>query len=161
MDADRSTWAWSAVGIAALLVIHFLFRPLFVRLPVAPNLLVGGLLLATLRLRAGHAALLGFGLGLLEAAMALEGMGWYALALTVIGYAGARARDLLFSDARFYVFGYLFFGTWLAEVILLLLGTAVPGPVRMLGGGAVDALLTALVCGVVESVTVSIVQRQV
>lgn len=93
--------------------------------------------------------------------MALEGMGWYALALTVIGYAGARARDLLFSDARFYVFGYLFIGTWLAEVVLLVLGTAVPSPVRLLGGGAADALLTALVCSGVESVTVSMIQRQV
>ncbi len=161
MDADRSTWAWSGIGIAALLVVHFLFRPLFVRLPVAPNLLVGALLLATLRLRAGHAALLGFGLGILEAAMALEGMGWYALALTVIGYAGARARDLLFSDARFYVFAYLFVGTWLAESVLLLLGTSAPGPLRLLAGGAIDALLTALVCGGVEAMTVSVVQRQV
>lgn len=161
MDTERSTWAWSGFSIVVLLILHFLFRPLFVRLPVAPNLLVGALLLATLRLRAGHAALLGFGLGILEAAMALEGMGWYALALTVIGYVGARSRDLLFADARYYVFGYLFIGTWLAETVLLVLGTSPPGPVRLLAGGAADALLTALVCGGVEAMTASIVERQV
>ena len=161
MDTERSTRAWSGFGIVVLLVLHFLFRPLFVSLPVAPNLLVGALLLATLHLRAGYAALLGFGLGILESAMALEGMGWYALALTVIGYVGARSRDLLFADARFYVFGYLFVGTWVAEIVLLLLATSPAGPVRLLAGGAVDALLTAIVCGGVESVTASIVERQV
>jgi len=93
--------------------------------------------------------------------MALEGMGWYALALTVIGYVGARSRDLLFADARFYVFGYLFVGTWLAETVLLLLGTSPPGLLRLLIGGAADALLTALVCGGVEATTASIAERQV
>jgi cell shape-determining protein MreD len=161
VDAERSTWVWSGFSIVLLLFLHFLFRPLFVRLPVAPNLLVGALLLATLRLRAGHAAFLGFGLGLLEAAMALEGMGWYALALTVIGYVGARSRDLLFADARFYVFGYLFVGTWIAESVLLLLGTTPPGLLRLLAGGATDALLTAIVCGGVEAATSSMAERQV
>jgi cell shape-determining protein MreD len=161
VDTERSTWFWSGLSIALLLFVHFLFRPLFVRLPVAPNLLVGALLLATLRLRAGHAAALGFGLGILDAAMALEGMGWYALALTVIGYVGARSRDLLFADARFYVFGYLFVGTWIAEGALLLLGTSPPGLIQLFVGGAADAFLTALVCAGVEASTASMVERQV
>jgi cell shape-determining protein MreD len=161
MDVERSAWAWSLAGITTLLVLHFLFRPFLVRLPVAPNLLVGALLLATLRLRSGHAAILGFGLGILEASMALEGMGSYALALTVVGYVGARSRDLLFADARFYVFGYVFVGTWLAEIVLLLLGTSPAGPVRLILGSGADALLTATVCGGVEALTASLSARQV
>lgn len=161
MDVERSTWAWSLAGVVALLVLHFLLRPLLVQLPVAPNLLIGALLLATLRLRAGHAAVLGFGLGILEASMALEGMGSYALALTVVGYLGARSRDVLFADARFYVVAYLFVGTWLAEIVLLLLGTTSPGPLRLVVGSGVNALLTAAVCGGVEALTASIAARQV
>jgi len=161
MDVERSAWAWSALGISALLILHFLFRPFLVRLPIAPQLLIGALLLATLRLSAGQAAALGFALGILEAAMALEGMGTYALALTVVGYTGARARDLLFADARFYVFGYLFVGTWLADIILLLLGTSPPGFLRLVAGGGIDALLTATVCASVEAFTSSISERQV
>jgi cell shape-determining protein MreD len=161
MDVERSAWVWSLAGIIALLVLHFLFRPLLVRLPVAPNLLVGALLLATLRLRSGHAAVLGFGLGILEASMALEGVGSYAFALTLVGYAGARSRDLLFADARFYVFAYLFVGTWLTEIVLLLLGTSPPGPVRLIAGSGADALLTAAVCGGVEALTAWISARQV
>ena len=161
MDAERLTRTWSAIGIVGLLILHFLFRPVLVSWPVAPNLLVGALLLATLHLRAGHAALLGFGLGILEAAMALEGMGLYALALTLIGYFGARSRDLLFADARFYVFGYLFVGTWISQIVILLLGTAVPGPVPLVVGSGIDALLTAAVCGGVEALTASMAGRQV
>ncbi len=52
MDVERSAWTWSFVGIAALLVLHFLLRPLLVQLPIAPNLLVGALLLALQNLRA-------------------------------------------------------------------------------------------------------------
>jgi rod shape-determining protein MreD len=161
MDVERSVWAWSALGISALLVLHFLFRPFLVGLPVAPHLLIGALLLATLRLSAGQAAAMGFVLGILEASIALEGMGTYALALTVVGYLGARARDLLFADARFYVFGYLFIGTWLADVVLLLLGTSPPGAMRLIAGGAIDALLTAAVCTGVETLTSSVAERQV
>ena len=161
MDVERSAWAWSLAGIVALLVMHFLLRPLLVHLPVAPNLLIGALLLATLRLRSGHAAALGFGLGILEASMALEGMGSYALALTAVGYLGARSRDLLFADARFYVVAYLFVGTWLAEIVLLLLGTTSPGPVRLVAGSGLDALLTAALCGGLEALTASLAARQV
>jgi cell shape-determining protein MreD len=161
MDVERSAWTWSLAGVAALLVLHFLTRPLLVQFPIAPNLLVGALLLATLRLRSGHAAALGFALGILESSMALEGMGSYALALTVVGYVGARSRDLLFADARFYVFAYLFIGTWLAEIVLLILGTSSPGLVRLIVGSGLDALLTAIVCGAVEGLTASIASRQV
>lgn len=160
MDVERSAWTWSFVGIAALLVMHFLLRPLLVQLPIAPNLLVGALLLATLRLSSGQAAALGFGLGILEASMALEGMGSYAFALTAVGYLGARSRDLLFADARFYVVAYLFVGTWLAEIVLLLLGTTSPGPIRLLAGSGLDALLTAALCGGVEALTASLAARQ-
>lgn len=159
-DADRSAAALNGLAVAALVVAHFLLRPLWVRLPVAPDLLVGGLLVATLRLRAGHAALLGFALGLLESGMALDGLGRYALVLTLLGYLGARARDLLFADARFYVVSYLFVGTWIGRVALLLMGTTVPGPMRLVVGSAVSAALTAAVCGAIESAAVTLAARR-
>lgn len=158
-DADRSAARWNGVAVVALVVAHFLFRPLWVALPVGPDLLVGALLVATLRLRAGHAALLGFVLGLLESGMALEGLGSYALALTLLGYLGARSRDLLFADARFYVFSYLFVGTWIGHAVLLLLGTTVPGTAALVLGSAVTAAITSLVCGSAEVAAVGLAVR--
>lgn len=158
-DADRSAVAWNGVAVVVLVVAHFLLRPLWVGLPVGPDLLVGALLVGTLRLRAGHAALLGFALGLLESGMALEGFGTYALALTLLGYLGARSRDLLFADARFYVFSYLFVGTWIGHAVLQALGTTVPGALALVLGSAVTAAITSLLCGAAESAAVALAAR--
>jgi len=144
------------VVVVALVILHFTLYRFLVRWPAMPNLLVGGLLLAALRMRAGYAAFLGFGLGVLEAAMGLEGLGTTSLVLALVGYLGARSRDLLFADARHYVFVYLFAGTWIAEVSLIL---AMPGGPNLLGAlvlAPVSALGTAVVCGAAESVAASI-----
>ncbi len=144
------------MAVVALVILHFTLYRFLVRWPAMPNLLVGGLLLAALRMRAGYAAFLGFGLGVLEAAMGLEGLGTTSLVLALVGYLGARSRDLLFADARHYVFVYLFVGTWIAEVSLIL---AMPGGPNLLGAlvlAPVSALGTAVVCGAAESVAASI-----
>ncbi len=138
------------------MILHFTLYRLFVQWPGTPNLLIGALLLGALRMRAGYAAFLGFTLGVLEAAMGLEGLGTISIVLTLVGYVGARSRDLLFADARHYVFIYLFFGTWIAEVSLVL---AMPGRPNLLGAlvlAPVSALATALVCGAAESVAAAI-----
>jgi cell shape-determining protein MreD len=152
MLGERRAEAVNAIVVALLVLLHFTFRPFLLAAPVAPDLLVGGLLLAALRLRAGYAALLGFILGLLEAAMALEGMGEVALVLAVVGYMGARSRDLLFADARYFVPAYVFAGTWLAQAGILLLVADTFEPVRMFVIGPGNAVLTALLCGIAERV---------
>lgn len=151
MVVDRRAAVADVAVVTGLLIVHFTFHRFFVRWPVAPNLLVGALLLAALRLRSGHAAILGFGLGILEAAMGLEGMGSISLVLTAVGYLAARSRDLLFADARYYTPIYLFVGTWLAELALMLAMPGGPGVLLALVLAPVSAALTALVCGAAES----------
>jgi cell shape-determining protein MreD len=142
--------------VVALLLLHFTLYRFFVRWPAMPNFLVGGLLLTALRLRAGYAAFAGFGLGVLEAAMGLEGLGTISIVLTMVAYLGARSRDLLFADARHYVFIYLFAGTWLTEMALMLAMPGGPNPVAGLVQAPISALGTALVCGAAESVAAAI-----
>ena len=136
--------------VAGILLLHFLFRPLLRDLPVAPDLLTGGLLLGTLHMRAGHAALLGFALGILEAAIGLDGMGRISIVYTLAGTIGARSRDLLFADAPYYVFAYLFVGTWLTRIGLMLATGVDIGISAILVDGGVVAGVTALICGSVE-----------
>jgi rod shape-determining protein MreD len=155
MTGESRRAAVSSTVVTALLLVHFLFRPFFVAAPVAPNLLLGGLLLATLRLSAGRGALLGFLLGVLEGAMAMEGMGETALVLALIGYLAARSRDLLFADARYFTLGYLFAGTWLAEIGIQLFVGGDFDPVQILLVVPADALLTALVVGLAEAALVA------
>jgi cell shape-determining protein MreD len=148
--SDRSA-ATALLLVAFAVALYFLFRPLFVRHPWAPDLLVGGLLLGALQLRAGAAGAVGFVLGLLEASMALQSPGPTALVLTLAGYAAARSRDLLFADARYFVFVYLLVGTWATRSALLLATTdGVPGVSRFLGAGLASALLTALLGSAAE-----------
>lgn len=156
MTVARRGWGPDVFVIMGLLVLHFALYRFFVRWPMLPNFLVGGLLLGALRVRAGYAALMGFALGMLEAGMGLEGLGSISLVLTVVGYVGARSRDLLFADARHYVFIYLFVGTWVAEVAMML---AMPGGPTWLAGlvlAPISALGTAVVCGSAESVAATI-----
>jgi len=150
--------AMTIVGL--LLVLHFLLHPWLTGLPVGPDLLVGGLLLAALRVQAGTAAVLGFVLGPLEAAMALGDPGIYALVLTITGYVSARSRDVLFADAPVFVVVYLFIGTWLARSALVALGGGAGGvSAGMLALVALDALATAVVCGLADALTTSFVRR--
>lgn len=145
-----------AVARAALAIIfvtlHFTFRPVLLQWLVAPSFLLGGFLLASLRMRAGYAATLGFALGLLEASMALEGMGVLSIVFTVLGYLGARSRDLLFADAKPFIFVYLFAGSWVSLIALGLVGRAPTGFVALFFGTLGSAILTAAVCGTAERV---------
>ncbi len=154
-DFQREDAVLATVGVVTLLLIHFLFRPSLTGLRFAPDLLIGGLLLAALRLRAGHAAMLGFGLGVLDAAMALENPGTYALILLTVAFAAARSRDLLFADARLFVGIYLLLGTWVTRAALIVLGSANPGFFASIGSALVTAVVTTVVCALVDSLTSS------
>lgn len=145
--------------VAVLLLLHFLLRPWLTGLPIGPDLLLGGLLLAALRVQASTAAILGFVLGPLEAAMVLGDPGMYALVLTLTGYLAARSRDILFADAGFFIAVYLFVGTWAARSALVLLGGGPAGTSGAVALAALDALATAVVCGFADSFASMIVRR--
>lgn len=149
----------SMTVVAVLLLVHFLLRPWLTGLPVGPDLLIGGLLLAALRVQAGTAAILGFLLGPLEAAMVLGDPGMYAFVLTIAGYLAARSRDVLFVDAPVFIVAYLFIGTWLARAALVLLGAGGVEPGAAIGLAALDAMATAVVCGFADAFGSSVVRR--
>lgn len=136
--------------VVLLVLAHFTFRPLFRDIPIRPDLLVGGLLLATLRLSAGHAAVLGFTLGLLESAIGLEGVGSLSVVYALIGFLAARSRDLLYADAARFAYTYVFIGTWVAQVGTALALQVVPG-VSFVLFALVTAAVTAVVCGAVAA----------
>jgi rod shape-determining protein MreD len=159
-ELQRRDAAVTMTVVVVLLLLYFLFHPWLTGLPVGPDLLIGGLLLAALRVQAGTAAILGFVLGPLEAAMTLGDPGIYALVLTVTGYLAARSRDILFADAPVFVVVYLFIGTWVARSVLVMTTggvTGAPGAALLLV--AFDALATAIVCGLIDAVMTSFVRR--
>lgn len=132
--------------VGALWLLHFALRPALVEWTVAPDLLAGGLLLAALRFRPAGAAGLGCALGVLEGSMALGGLGVSMIVYTLAGYAGARSRQLVFTDARVFVPAYLFAGTWLVQVAISVASVAGPSPELWFFRAPVSALLTTIVC---------------
>jgi len=135
--------AYSAVAIA-MLVLHVLLRPLLQGLPVSPDLLTGGVLVGGLVLRAGSAAVLGFFAGLVEAALSVGGLGPLTIVYTLLGYGSARSRDLIFADLQYFLFAYLFVGTWLTQLVLAALAGSTLTWMFAFVVAPLSALLTAL-----------------
>jgi cell shape-determining protein MreD len=107
--------------VVLLVVLHFVLRVGMGLQQLAPDLLVIALLLAAREVRAGSAAMLGLGFGILDGALVPFTMGASALALTVLGFAGARTRDLASGDNYLFLAVYLFAGKWLFDTLLFLL----------------------------------------
>lgn len=106
--------------IFVLVVLHFILRLGLGLGQLAPDLLLVALLLAAREMRAGWAAGLGLGLGILDGSMVPFNLGTSALVMTVIGFVGARSRELFSGDNFVFLALYLFVGKWLYDALLYL-----------------------------------------
>lgn len=105
---------FGAVGLALL---HFVLHVGFGFEAGAPDFATLGLLIAARELRVGSAAGAGFALGLLEDALNDLAFGASTIAMTVLGAAGSRSRDLFVGDSFTFVLIYLFAGKWVRDLI--------------------------------------------
>lgn len=138
----RARW----VGVVVVLVfLHFALRPIFTTWFASPNLLVCAVLLSARGVRPGTAAALGFGLGLLEDAVAVTYFGLSTAMLTLLGYAASRTRDLFLGEEPLFMGAYLFAGTWVFEIVQAIPGGGSVFVHNALLRGPVSALLTAVV----------------
>lgn len=141
---------WQFVGfIAVLVILYFLLRVGLGLGVLAPDLLVVALLLGARRMRAGWAAGLGFLLGVLDGAAHPLTMGAGAVALSILGYLGARSREAVSGDSPVLLALYLFAGKWLYDVIVyvLLIKPNLAGPVSTLLLGSPLAAAYAAAAG--------------
>lgn len=124
---------WVFIGL--LVAVHFALHLSLGLGTSAPDLLTVAVLVAARQLRGGAAAAVGFALGLLEDAVSLGAFGAAAVTQTVMGYLGARSRDLFVGDSALFIGLYLFLGTWLQDGLYYMLAPAVRR------GGALQAVL--------------------
>jgi cell shape-determining protein MreD len=87
---------------------------------LAPDLLVIAVLIAAREVRAGTAAGIGLLLGILDGSVVPFTLGASALVLTVLGFAGARTREIASDDNYLFLALYLFAGKWLFDALLFL-----------------------------------------
>ncbi len=140
----RAGGRWIVIGL--LLAFHFGLHPVWSGWPAGPDLLAGGVLLGSLLLRSGQAAILGFVLGLLEASMSLGPLGPTMLVLATAGFAGAWLRDVFYSETGRFGPAFLLIGVLILQQALNLVagtGLSVQG---VLVWGPISAVLTTIVC---------------
>jgi len=106
--------------LTVLVVLHFTVRSHLGDDRVAPDFLLLALLIYTIRAEPGKSAAAGFIIGLLRDAMTPVSFGAGALAHTLVGFSSSWAKAVFFAEHVF-VKGCLFFaGTWLRNLIVLL-----------------------------------------
>lgn len=100
-----------------LIVTHLVLHVALELGPVAPDLVVVALLLASRSLGSGGGAVLGFVLGLVEDAFATISFGANVFALTVVGALGARTRDFFVGDSIPFLAVFFTLGKWSRDLL--------------------------------------------
>ncbi len=110
------------VVLLALVLMHFTVRPLLGNDRLAPDFLLLALMFFAIRSRPANAAIAGFTVGILADALSPVAFGAGALAHTVVGYLQAWGKAIFFPDNLLVTTGFLFFGSWLRNFLVLLAG---------------------------------------
>jgi rod shape-determining protein MreD len=142
---------WSAtirtiVLCVILVVLHYTLRPLLAWRASADFLIIA-LLLASVRVRPGVAALLGFALGLASDSLALSSFGAGALAMTLIGFGWSRLKAVFFADHVLLNGFFLFLGKWAYEIVMALAEHRMSGAellMQLLVWSSLSAAVTAV-----------------
>src|SRR5213594_1430446 len=136
------------IMMIVLVVLQFTVRSHLGGDRVAPDFLLLALLIYTIRAEPGKSAAAGFILGLLRDALTPASFGAGALAHTLVGFMSSWAKAVFFAEHVF-IKGCLFFaGTWLRNVIVLLVSGRLQGSQvawELLVWSPLQGLTTALV----------------
>jgi rod shape-determining protein MreD len=124
--AGRSRQVGFWIFIIILVVLHFGVHVALGVRGMAPDLLTVALLLGVRRLSGAGAAGLGLALGILNDALSLSAFGALAVTYAIIGFLGARSRDLFEGDSLLFVAAYIFIGKLLRDALYQLLTRSQP-----------------------------------
>ena len=114
------------VVCAILIVLHYTLRPLLSWRASVDFLLVA-LLLGSVRLRPGYAAIYGFLLGLTADSLGVSGFGVAALGMSAVGFAASWLKAVFFADNVALNAFFLFLGKWIFDLIFLIVGQRLHG----------------------------------
>lgn len=127
-------WGRTLRALAAfllLVVLHYSVRPLL-GWRAAIDFLVIALLLASVRVRPGGAALIGFVLGLVADGLTPDAFGSAALAMAIVGFGAAYLKAVFFAD-NLALNGFFFFlGKWAFDILYLFMENRVHGAERVM-----------------------------
>jgi rod shape-determining protein MreD len=113
------------VVCAILIVLHYTLRPLLAW-RASIDFLIIALLLGSVRLRPGAAAVYGFVLGLVADSIVVSGFGAAALGMSMVGFAASWLKAVFFADNLALNGFFLFLAKWFFDMIFLLVGHRAP-----------------------------------
>jgi rod shape-determining protein MreD len=128
-----------------LVVLHYTLRPVL-EWRTSIDFLLIALLLASVRMRPGAAAVLGFAMGLVADSLAVGAFG-ATLAMTVVGFAASWLRAVVFAENLVLHAAFFFAGKWVFDIIFLLVERRVKGldlVFQLLIWSPLTAMVTAL-----------------
>ncbi|HEX9483432.1 MAG TPA: rod shape-determining protein MreD [Gemmatimonadaceae bacterium] len=131
---------------AVLVFLHYTLRPLLAWRASADFLIIA-LLLVSVRVRPGIAAVFGFIFGLASDSLALGAFGAGALAMTLIGFAWSRLKAVFFADHVLLNGFFLFLGKWVYEIVMNLVDRRLHGAelaMQILVWSSLSAAVTAV-----------------
>lgn len=113
--------------IGILLLLEFYLRPSLVEGRGMPDFLLLALLLLCLRLSPGAAAVVGLCVGIVMDVLSPARFGANMLAHVLLGWGAAWGRAVFFADNLAVNAGLFFVGTWVRNLLVLLLSGATLG----------------------------------
>jgi len=109
-----------------LVVFHYTLRPLLAW-RASVDFLIVALLLGSVRLRPGYAAVYGFFLGLVTDSLGATGFGVAAFGMSLVGFAASWLKAVFFADNLALNGFFLFLGKWVFDLIFLIVGRGLHG----------------------------------
>jgi rod shape-determining protein MreD len=134
------------IAFALLVVLHYTLRPVL-GWRTSIDFLVIALLLASVRMRPGLAALLGFGMGLVADSLSVGAFGSAALAMSVVGFAASWLRAVVFAENLALHAAFFFAGKWLFDIVFLIIERRLKGfelVTQLFIWSPITAMVTAL-----------------
>jgi rod shape-determining protein MreD len=133
------------LAFVILVVLHYTLRPVL-EWRTSIDFLLIALLLASVRMRPGAAAVLGFAMGLVADSLSVGAFG-ATLAMTVVGFTASWLRAVVFAENLVLHAAFFFAGKWLFDIIFLLVERRVKGldlVFQLLIWSPLTAMVTAL-----------------
>jgi len=134
------------IAFALLLVLHYTLRPLLAW-RASPDFLVIAVLLVSIRVRPGTAAIVGFVVGLIADSISIDGLGAGALAMSVVAYGASWLKAVFFADNLLLIALFIFLGKWTLDFMYHLASGTLGGgelAMQLLVWSSLAALVTTI-----------------
>ncbi len=104
------------IGFVILVVLHYTLRPLLGwRAPI--DFMLIAVLLLSIRVRPGAAAIIGFVVGLIADSLTPDSLGAGAIAMTAVAYTASWLKAVFFADNLALNAFFFFVGKWMFDIL--------------------------------------------